>query len=275
MIELLVVVSIISLLSSIVLSSVNTAREKARVAAGRSFSAQAFRVAGDMAAGVWDFNEGSGNTAADRSGYGYNGTVTIGASYSTDTYSGTGWSLSLNGTSGWVDVPYYPNLAPVSGVSFGAWFKANNLSNNQRIISKTEGGGYHLSLNEGSGFCPGGAVLCALVFAGGTYHGAVYPLSNLAQGKWHHAMASYDGETLKLYVDGKEVASNTAPSGGVQYAVLNSLCIGTEAGSGTCTASSAFNGLVDEPRIFAKGLTASEVGKIYALEAPRFKLARE
>lgn len=273
LIELLVVISILSFLSSVVMSSLNSAREKARLGAGRSFASQAYRVAADSAVGVWDFNEGGGTTAVDRSGFNYSGTISAGASYSTDTYAGTGWSLSFNGTTGYVEVPYNSNLAPTSAVTFGAWFKPNNLVANQRVLSKTEVGGYQLSLNEGSGFCPG-AVLCALVYVGGTYHSVTYPLSSFSTGRWYHSMASYDGETLKLYVDGKEVASNSTPSGAIAYASNNTLCIGAEP-SVTCTAGAYFSGLIDDPRVFAKGLTAKEVGKIFAEGAPRHKFAIE
>ena len=60
LIELLVVISIIGLISSIAVASLNSARDKARMAAGRQFDAQTSRVAGDMALGIWDFDECSG-----------------------------------------------------------------------------------------------------------------------------------------------------------------------------------------------------------------------
>ena len=61
LIELLVVISIISLLSSVVLSSLNAAREKARIAAARQFATHNNRSIGDKAMGTWNFDESSGN----------------------------------------------------------------------------------------------------------------------------------------------------------------------------------------------------------------------
>src|SRR4051812_16794328 len=68
LIELLVVISIISLLSSIVLSALNTARDKARTAAGRHFSAVISHVAGDQSLSMWELDDCSGASATDRSG---------------------------------------------------------------------------------------------------------------------------------------------------------------------------------------------------------------
>jgi prepilin-type N-terminal cleavage/methylation domain-containing protein len=265
LIELLVVISIISLLSSVVMSSLNSARDKARIASGRQLAAQAFRVAGELAVGVWDFNETVGSSAADRSGYNQIGTLSVGATWSSDTPGGSGRSVSFNGSSGFVEVPYSSALAPTPAVTFGAWIKPNNLSADQRVISKTQTGGYQLSFNEGT--CPG--EICGFVFVGGGYHVVRHPVSALTVGKWHHLMASYDGETFKLYLDGKEIGSNATPSGPIQYSIANALCIGNEPGA-TCTDGSFFNGHIDEVRIYAKSLTAREVGELYAISAPRY-----
>ena len=58
----------------------------------------------DVMHGAWLFDEGSGSTAHDSSGYGNNGTIS-GATYSTDTpfsYAGNR-SLYFNGTSNYVE----------------------------------------------------------------------------------------------------------------------------------------------------------------------------
>ena len=64
LVELLVVISIISFLSSIVLASLNTAREKGRLGAAMQFSAQLQHQQGKM--GYWSFNNGNTN---DESGF--------------------------------------------------------------------------------------------------------------------------------------------------------------------------------------------------------------
>jgi len=68
LIELLVVIAIIGLLSSIVLVSVNTARQKAKIAAGMRFAGSLYHGLGSEAVGIWNFDEGSGCTVSDTSG---------------------------------------------------------------------------------------------------------------------------------------------------------------------------------------------------------------
>jgi prepilin-type N-terminal cleavage/methylation domain-containing protein len=58
LIELLVVIAIIGMLSSIVLSSLNSSREKARIAAGLAFANHTYRGFGGEAIGVWNLDEG-------------------------------------------------------------------------------------------------------------------------------------------------------------------------------------------------------------------------
>ena len=73
--------------------------------------------------GVWLFDEGSGSTAYDASGY-HNAGAISGATYSTDTpfsYAGNR-SLYFNGTSDYVETPYSASLQP-SAFTLLAWVK--------------------------------------------------------------------------------------------------------------------------------------------------------
>ncbi|MEA3295592.1 MAG: prepilin-type N-terminal cleavage/methylation domain-containing protein, partial [Patescibacteria group bacterium] len=75
LIELLVVISIIGLLSSIVLVSTKGIREKARLAKAQKFDSSIQHALGANAVGIWRFEEGTGTTAHDESGYGNDGTI--------------------------------------------------------------------------------------------------------------------------------------------------------------------------------------------------------
>lgn len=271
LIELLVVISIIALLSSVVLASINVARDNARVARGLQFSAAAQRLAGEAAVGIWDFSEGSGTTVADRSGFGNNGTWTSGG-WSSDTPTGKGWSGDFSSSR--LSILHSSELEPADAISVSAWIKTRSLaSGNKTIISKTENGGYGLRLSFSSSNACTANSLCWHLYLDGTYRGVNYPISRLSEGVWHHVLGSYDGSYLKLYVDGVEVVSS-ARTGSIVYSVANRLCIGAEPGASTC-GDSYWDGLITDVRLFAKGLTASEVGKIYAEGAPRLKYTYE
>lgn len=97
-------VSIIGMLSSIVLVSLQAARDKARIAAGIAFEENVRQVYGAYTVGSWDFNENGGTTLYDSSGNGNNGTL-VGSPAWVPGVSGT--ALSFNGTN-------YVNLPSIS-----------------------------------------------------------------------------------------------------------------------------------------------------------------
>ncbi|MFA6095874.1 MAG: LamG domain-containing protein [Candidatus Paceibacterota bacterium] len=198
----------------------------------------------------------------DRSGNNNSGIITSLGTTSAPAAGAIGQALSFDGSTSLITVPYSAVLAPTAGVSFGGWFKTTNKALAQRIVSKTETGGYTLALNEGANCTD----LCALVRVGGAYHAVTAPLSSITNNKWHHVMATYDGETSVMYLDGVQTGSNATPSGAIQYATTNPLCIGREPSGTACDQfTDLFNGALDEIRVYNRALSASEVKRLYNL----------
>lgn len=92
--------------------------------------------------------------------------------------------------------------------------------------------------------------------------------------KWYHVVAVYDGtkpiinERVSLYIDG--IAETTAISysaGTPAYlpAATVQLGIGSAAtiAGGVTNVAYSFNGLIDEPRIYGRALSADEVFTLY------------
>lgn len=266
LIELLVVISIVAVLSSVVLASLNTARDKARLAAGMAFSANIFHAAGDQAIGVWEFDEGSSTIANDRSGFGNNGTLTnMVPTWSSDTATNKGTSLVFDGTDDYVTVPHASSLNPSGDFTLSVWVKPTNTSASQGAIRKMENSfnvGYRLALRSG------GDIWCDIGTANSSSGinfsmGATY-----SAGIWQHIACVRSGTTAILYKDGVQIARVSTSGAAINTATP--LIMGSNTPAGT---SEFFIGKMDEARVFEKALTASEIGKLYAAGAPTHSIA--
>ena len=90
--------------------------------------------------GWWWFEEGTGTTAGDSSGYGNNGTLTGGAGWAAG-YFGT--ALELDGVDGYVDVPHNETLNTDDEATVMAWINTPRL--------ETPGEGYQGVIAKGNG----------------------------------------------------------------------------------------------------------------------------
>jgi hypothetical protein len=74
--------------------------------------------------------------------------------------------------------------------------------------------------------------------------------SALGLSTWTHLAQTWDGSTLRLYIDGAEVA--TQPSPGTLITSTGQVRIGGSSGQ-------FFSGLIDEVRIYNRARTAAEI----------------
>jgi PKD repeat protein len=98
--------------------------------------------------------------------------------------------------------------------------------------------------------------------SGGNVHASppapVVP-GGLWNGQWHSVAGSFDGSTVRLYVDGSEVGSGTATSAAIDYAGADShdFTLGNYPNTGC--GSYGFNGGIDEVHVYNRALTPSEL----------------
>lgn len=144
-------------------------------------------------------------------------------------------------------------------ITVSMWASMNTWIQNPRFISCTEGGGWNFE---------GGAAYSRVALAqNGTYINATSskPFTSLSSG-WHHFTLTYDGYTLKYYIDGQlEGSSATASSKlPITYNANNNIIIGAEASSSMAT-SPYFDGKISDVRIYATALSADDIKDLYSL----------
>ncbi|MEA3056575.1 MAG: hypothetical protein QOD30_2007, partial [Actinomycetota bacterium] len=210
-------------------------------------SAYATAVAADNPTSWWRFGEASGTTAAD--GRGTNtGTYTNGPTLGqasllpADTAS---TSVRLDGTNDYVNVPSAASLNLTNAFSIEAWIRPSALpaaGSFASVLTKAES--YSIQLN--------GPRLEFTIMQSGARRRLQAPAGAVVAGTTYHVVATYDGTTQRLYVNGAQVAS-AALSGGATV-TTSAVRIGSWDGG-----SEFFNGMVDEVALYSTVLTATQV----------------
>lgn len=192
---------------------------------------------------AYAFNEGAGTTTADASGNGNNGTI----SGATWTNSGKfGSALNFNGASALVTVSNSTTLQLNAAMTLEAWVNPAAVTNQFRDIIYKGNDNYYLEASSPNGGEPAG---------GGTFGSSdvvLYGTAALAANTWSHVAVTFDGGTLRFYVNGAEVASRIQP--GAIATSTNALQIG-----GDNLYSQFFKGTIDEVRIYNRALSAAEI----------------
>jgi chitodextrinase len=193
---------------------------------------------------AYGFEAGSGTAVADSSGNGNNGTI----SNATWTTAGKfGKALSFNGTNARVNVPDSASLHLTTGMTLEAWVRPSASASKWRDAIYKGADNYYLEASSQPGGRPA---------VGGTFGGVNATLngtSGLANNTWTFVTATYDGATLRLYVNGAQVA--TQARAGAIATSANQLQIG-----GDSIYGQYFQGSIDEVRIYNVALTATQIG---------------
>jgi len=268
LIELLVVISIIGLLSSVVLASFGGAREKARIGAGQQAAGSILRTYGADAVAYFDFEQDTTNIT-DSLGNGYSVAITNACTVVVDSPTSGGKGLECNGTGGPQIVPSNPediNATFTPGVSFtyALWFKPteNQIDSNRYLLGRN---GFHSgirlsSTNSFSGF----------LWFNDTSN-ADFPSNKALQiGKWYFIAMSVDsvGRTVRLYLDGAEVATHSLPAG--RNLATNNASQAYYIMGPSNAATFASRGRVDKVGIFKKGLGIADIRSMYLADAEKY-----
>ena len=194
--------------------------------------------------GAWGFDEATGATAIDSSGSGNPGTIS-GATRTTGKYGG---ALSFDGINDWVTVADANSLDVTNKMTVEAWLLPTALGGAWRTALIKEQSGqlaYALYAATDTGSRPSANVFTT------SDHGLLGPAA-LPLNAWSHLAMTYDGTTLRLYVNGSQVSS--AALTGNAVVSTGALRIG---GNGVW--GEWFNGTIDDVRLYSRALTAAEI----------------
>jgi Concanavalin A-like lectin/glucanases superfamily/Metallo-peptidase family M12B Reprolysin-like/Putative binding domain, N-terminal/Viral BACON domain len=205
--------------------------------------------------GLWKFdNHDANDTTANHN----NGTLIGNATFSTDVPTDGGpatyYSIALNGVDSYMNVANSSSLNITGSLTVEAWIKSNNVGLAQQSIVEryntfgvnTTDGGYALRLS--------GNKLQFFVLKNGNVFDMVESSTTINAGTWYHVAGVYDSSTtlLRLYIDGVSSvtpkASAYAPGSGTAS---------TKIGARGDDAGIKFNGLIDEVRVTAAAVYAS------------------
>jgi prepilin-type N-terminal cleavage/methylation domain-containing protein len=133
LIELMVDIAIVGLLSSVILVATKGSTDKANIAKTMQWSRSIESLLGPYAVGIWNFDEGSGTTVSDLSGYGNDGAI-YGATWrcaeddSDYTPSGQGCALEFDGSNDYIEISNLPTT--YEEVTISSWVKYGADPNN-------------------------------------------------------------------------------------------------------------------------------------------------
>ncbi len=197
----------------------------------------------------------------DYSQYGNNGTLGGGTAGNAPVWIAgqVGGAYDFDGLNDFINISHHGSQNVKDSFSIEAWFKRDGgCTGNCLILMKQNAstGGeaqlrYDLEWLTGNG-------LLGMSLNTGSWGGAVTSTAALSNDVWYHAIATYDGATARLYINGV-LNNSAAKTGDVLQSTGGEIRIGSE----SAAASEFFNGTIDEVRIYNRTLTAAQINQLY------------
>jgi hypothetical protein len=204
-------------------------------------------------AGEWLLDDGDGPVVSDSSGAGQDGRLAASPGTPLRIPGLAGQALHFDGNDE-VVMPDSPRLEPP------------RLTVEATVRSLSTPGSYRYVMSKGATACDAssyglytgrnGGLSFYVKGATGYVASAAAEPAAVWNGAWHHAVGTYDGETVRLFVDGAQVGSARAAPPVIVYGLPSkSLRLGTYRGN----CDLPFTGDIDAVRIWNLALTAGEV----------------
>lgn len=153
----------------------------------------------------------------------------------------------FDGSGDYVAIPDDPSLG-VENVTVSAWVNPAGANNREYVFDGRDHNYYVKELDNTERIEFG-------VFGGGSLRRVVSP-APLAPGAWHHLAGTYDGENVRLYVDGALVVASAFSPAPIDVSPGEAR-IGDYVGGGY-----GYDGMIDEVRVYDGALSAAEIASL-------------
>lgn len=193
---------------------------------------------------AWNFDAIQGRLATDGSGHGNQ--LLIQSAWRVPGVCGTGLKLDRAGAA---FAPHAASLNPRQAMTLEAWVQPGDLPPGKFPTLLRKEACYSLRFTGGR--------LGFLLWIDGQRADLVSASDQWPADRWRHVVATYDGQAMRLFVDGQEDAhSPRRQTGLIDTAPTNLVVAG---GQG----HSPLGGAIDEVRIYARALTPAEIRQAF------------
>lgn len=205
------------------------------------FSIVSFTAEGELV-GYWSFDIEDGPT--DLTGNGHDGII----HGKLQVVEGKiGDALEFNGSTDYIAIPDHKAISELDALSMSAWIQPKKLGAWVAVLEK----GIHQNWSYGFFIEPDGTL--SFEVSTGPANNLVCCVGNVALkiDQWYHIFGSYDGKSVKAYVDGK-LEGEMAGNGAVHITEGLPFTIGSRNGR------NFFAGVVDEVAFWNEAITVEE-----------------
>jgi len=256
LLELLVVITIIGILSSIVIVSMSGSTDSASIAKGKAYAQQVHALLGHEVVLDLNFNENAqdtcpdGKDVCDASGYNNNGTIS-GATYVSSPIDG--YALSFDGVNNYVNCG--ASVAQLTGDLTITWWQ-------KRTITKYDSQPWGTQTGLSDITAPYHAFMYTsasinFYVANGTETFRSSGWSPLLMDTWIFFAARISGNEIRLFKDGVSDTPGTFEGSRITGNVFT-------IGAWATTGGRNFGGSIDDVRVYTAALSSTEIQKHYA-----------
>ena len=207
-----------------------------------------YKSSGSGLVGYWPLDDTSGPTAYDESGTGNDGSIQD----SPVTANGIGVSDSFHfdGNDDHVSVPNDNSieLGTVDRVTVSAWVTKDSAQSGWIAMLQHSDESYNLQFDNGN-------EPEFTIHDDGSWVTAQYG-NSVSSNQWHHYVGTYDGTTIRFYVDGTLVDTNTVGD-------MDETNLPLGIAENLDASGRHLDGKMDEIRLYDRALSASEVSQLY------------